>query len=308
MADLLADIGGLLGSHNTGNIAQNSTSRPNNTELNMNDFLQLMIVQLTNQTIDDAMDTGEMMNQFLQMQMITALSNMNDISVQSYANSLVGKVVTIGILQDNVLEEREIVVKGVGTYNGQQVIFGHDGNMYFLNQIMAVGRLPDENGNYTDQVTNPGPTEQDSYIYKDDDGKETTVFVGADGKAGTEDDWYYAAAGEDGEEEKAVFVGADKTPGTGDEWYYSEPGEDGEEEKVVYVGADGTPGTADDWYYAGTGEDGEEEKVIYVGEDGKAGTADDWYYAGEDGEDKKFVGPDGLPGTEDDVPEQQTDE
>ena len=58
MADFsMADIAGLMGV-GSGNLAQNSTSRPNNTELNMEDFLQLMIVQLTNQSIDDAMDTA----------------------------------------------------------------------------------------------------------------------------------------------------------------------------------------------------------------------------------------------------------
>lgn len=149
MADLLADIGSLLGTVNTGNIAQNSTSRPHNNELNMDDFLKLMIVQLTNQTIDDAMDTSEMMNQFLQTQMITTMSNMNDISIQSYANSLVGKLITVGILENNVLEERELYVMGTGTYNGQQVVFCSDGNMYFLSQIMAVGKLPNEDGSYS---------------------------------------------------------------------------------------------------------------------------------------------------------------
>ena len=239
MADLLADIGGLLGASNAGNIAQNSTSRPNNTELNMNDFLQLMIVQLTSQTIDDTMDTGEMMNQFLQMQMISTMANMNDISVQSYANSLVGKVVTIGILQDNVLEEREIMVKGVGTYNGQQVVFGHDGNMYFLSQIMAVGRLPDENGNYTDQVVNGGSSsEEEHYDYDvDGDGKDETVYVGEDGKPGTEDDWYYAEI--DGEV-RTVYAGEDKTPGTEDDWYYADTDGDGENEKVFIGPAQGT--------------------------------------------------------------------
>ena len=66
MADLLADIGSLLGT-NSADIVKNSTSRKGNTELNMDDFLQLMIVQLTNQTMDDTMDTGEMMNQMVQM-------------------------------------------------------------------------------------------------------------------------------------------------------------------------------------------------------------------------------------------------
>ena len=112
----------------------------------MQDFLQLMIVQLQNQTIDDTMDTSEMMNQMIQMQMVTAISNMTETSVQSYASSLVGKVVTIGIVTDKGLEEREVLVTGTGVMNGQQVIFGKDANgkveTYGLNQIMAVGQLP----------------------------------------------------------------------------------------------------------------------------------------------------------------------
>ena len=226
MASLMGDIGSYLGV-SSADIVKNSTSRKGNTELNMDDFLQLMIVQLTNQTIDDTMDTSEMMNQMLQMQMITALSNMNDISVQTYANSLVGKKVTIGVVHDNVLEERELFVYGTGTFNGQQVIFCEDGNMYYLSQIMAVGILPDENGNYT--INGSGGTEgpsgeEESYIYTDDDGKETTVYVGEDGKPGTEDDWYYAEV--DGEKKK-YFVGPDGVPGTVDD--------------IVYDGTQGAP-------------------------------------------------------------------
>lgn len=138
----MADIAGLLGAKNT-NVVKNSTSRPGNTELNMQDFLNLMIVQLQNQTIDDTMDTSEMMNQMVQMQMISAVSNMTETNIMSYAGSLVGKVVTIGIVNGNDLEEREIVVMGTGVLNGQQVIFGSDGKTYALNQIMAVGRLPE---------------------------------------------------------------------------------------------------------------------------------------------------------------------
>ena len=137
----MADISGLLGANAP--VAKNSTSRKGNTELNMEDFLKLMVVQLQSQTIDNAMDTSEMMNQMVQMQMITAITNMTETNIMTYASSLVGKVVTIGITDGNSLEEREILVMGTGMLNGQQVIFGSDGETYGLNQIMAVGRLPD---------------------------------------------------------------------------------------------------------------------------------------------------------------------
>ena len=161
MASILGDIGSLLGAY--GSITpEHSTSRKGNTELNMEDFLQLMIVQLTSQTIDDTMDTSEMMNQMVQMQMITAITNMTEVNVQSYANSLVGQIVTVGFVQGNTLEERVVQVMGTGTFNGQQVIFASDGNMYYLNQIMAVGVLPDENGKYPQlQGGAEDPSEED---------------------------------------------------------------------------------------------------------------------------------------------------
>lgn len=142
----MADIAGLLGTNISGITPTNSTSRKNNTELDMNDFLQLMIVQLQSQTIDNSMDTSEMMNQLVQMQMISAITNMTETNVMTYASSLVGKVVTIGIPTQDGLEEREVLVTGTGVMNGQQVIFGKDNTgkieTYGLNQIMAVGQLP----------------------------------------------------------------------------------------------------------------------------------------------------------------------
>ena len=182
MADFsMADIAGLLGASNDTK-ATHSTSRAKNTELNMEDFLQLMIVQLTSQTIDDAMDTSEMMNQMVQMQMISAITNMTESSVMSYASSLVGKVVTIGIVQDNKLEEREILVMGTGTMNGQQVIFGSDGKSYNLNQIMAVGRLPDENGKYPG--INGGGSDNEDNEDNETGGVGDTTDPGADGGDG----------------------------------------------------------------------------------------------------------------------------
>ena len=267
MASLMGDIGSFLGV-GSADIVQNSTSRKGNTELNMDDFLRLMIVQLTNQTMDDTMDTSEMMNQFLQMQMITALSNMNDISIQSYANSLVGKKVTIGVVNGDVLEERELFVYGTGTYNGQQVIFCEDGNMYFLSQIMAVGVLPDKDGNYTiggsGGTDGPGGTDGVDAPYECEvNGETRTAYAGADGIIGTEDDWYAVDTDGDGEEETFVFAGEDKKFGTEDDWYYA-TGEDGEVKKV-FVGPDGVPGTDDDYKdpeYDGTqgapGEDDDE--------------------------------------------------
>ncbi len=191
----MADIAGLMGA-GSGFRPENSTSRKNNTELDMQDFLQLMIVQLQNQTIDDTMDTSEMMNQMIQMQMISAISNMTETSVQSYASSLVGKVVTIGIVTDKGLEEREVIVTGTGVMNGQQVIFGKDskGNIetYGLNQIMAVGQLPPIEKPDEDEKPGEGEGEGDGSVDGPGEGGDVDKPEGggptppAEGSGGTE--------------------------------------------------------------------------------------------------------------------------
>lgn len=92
--------------------------------LDFTDFLQLMVAQLQNQTIDSAADTSDMLNQLVQMSVVqmmssvkTSLDNLTDASTMTYAASLVGKTVTVGAYDDkgNV---QEIVgtVTGTGTY------------------------------------------------------------------------------------------------------------------------------------------------------------------------------------------------
>lgn len=127
----------------SGNVAANKTSANDNTEIDMTDFLTLMVAQFTNQSMDATADTTDMLNQMVQMQMVTALSNMTDATVMMYAGSLVGKEVTIGQYNsDGELEEIVGTVTGTGVSGGDQVIFV-DGVSYYLSDIMAVGRLPE---------------------------------------------------------------------------------------------------------------------------------------------------------------------
>ena len=128
--------------------------------LDFSDFMQLMIVQLQNQTIDNATDTTDMMNQMVQMSVVqmlstvqTSIETLTDASTMSYAASLVGKTVTVGQYDaEGNITEVVGTVTGTGTYQGTHVIFV-DGEMYALNSIMAVGTLPeipDEGGDAGD--------------------------------------------------------------------------------------------------------------------------------------------------------------
>lgn len=142
----------------------NIQQKGDNTKLDMTSFIQLMITQLTNQGIDESVDTSDMLNQMIQMQMVEALANVTDASIMSYAASLVGKEITVGKYDsEGNLQELVGVVQGTGTKNGEQVVFVND-EYYYMNEIMAVGRLPakpeetekPDEDDKTDGVEKPG--------------------------------------------------------------------------------------------------------------------------------------------------------
>ena len=164
MSDLMQDIGSLYGEHVVGNKTIKVEKKGSNMDLDMIDFITLMITQMTNQGIDNTMDTSEMLNQMVQMQMIQSMVNMTDATMMGYAASLVGKEVTVGKYNGGKLEELVGTVTATGTKDGQQVIFIND-EYYYLNEIMAVGRLPEpeededdkvEGGDKPDEVEKPG--------------------------------------------------------------------------------------------------------------------------------------------------------
>ena len=98
--------------------------------LNFEDYLQLMIVQLQNQTIDNATDTTDMLNQLVQMSVVqmltsvqTSIDTLTDASTMSYAASLVGKTVTVGQYDaDGNLHEIVGQVTGTGNVHGDSII------------------------------------------------------------------------------------------------------------------------------------------------------------------------------------------
>ena len=168
MSDLMTDVGSLYGTHKTASGKEVTVAKKgSNLDLDMTDFIQLMITQLTNQGIDDTMDTSEMLNQMVQMQMITSMVNMTDAVTMNYSASLVGKNVTVGKYgSDGKLQEIYGEVTGTGTIDGQQVVFLDNKEYYLLSEIMAVGKLP--------------PKEED----KEEDGEKTEGAEGT-GNAGT---------------------------------------------------------------------------------------------------------------------------
>lgn len=167
------DLSNILGTAAPVKQATQSTNKKAGSSLDMTDFLTLMVAMFQNQDIDNAASTTDMMNQFVQMSVVQAITNIStlidDSTVLTYAASLVGKEVTIGETAGKEMIETLGTVTGTGTLNGQQVIFLDNGKSYYLNQILAVGRLPEikeevvpggeepEGGN-TGSTTDPGNT------------------------------------------------------------------------------------------------------------------------------------------------------
>ncbi len=156
IGDYMGDIAALqgLGAGSKTVTPKHATNDASSYSLDMQDFLELMVTSLKNQTMDSSMDPAEMMNQMVQMSVVEAITNISQLISDStsltYAASLVGKEVTIGQYNaSGKVSERPGTVTGTGTYGGEQVIFvdhndGKGPQTYYLSAIMAIGRVPDE--------------------------------------------------------------------------------------------------------------------------------------------------------------------
>ena len=173
----MTDASGVLGALQTELATKNSTSKTAGKDLTTDDFLVLLCAMFQNQDIDNTASTADMMNQFVQISVIQAVTDISslihDTSTLTYASSLVGKTVTIGMYEGNELKEIEGVVTGTGTLNGEQVIFIGD-DIYMLSDIMAVGKLPEvkdpekPDGEKPDGTDKPDNTEKPDGTNKPD--------------------------------------------------------------------------------------------------------------------------------------------
>lgn len=177
MAGYMGDITNYLsaGFTSAATAAKKSSASSGGYDLDMQDFLNLMVTELQCQSLDATADTSDMLNQMVMMQMVSALTNMTDASIMSYAASLVGKTVTVGVYDSQgILEEVVGEVTGTGSMGGEQVVFVND-KYYYMNQIMAVGTLP--KGENAEGVEGTDPVESKDDIWFQDDNTEPTQPV-----------------------------------------------------------------------------------------------------------------------------------
>ena len=178
-------------------------------ELDTETFLQLIVAQIQNQDVlgmgdsgSGGNNSGDYVNQLLQMTLVQSISDMMDMSMTSYAMSMVGKEVTVAKIDGANVEAVTGVVSGVSLY-GDEPILHVNGEQYKLSQLMTVGstepktdktealleeilkELRREDGSEEEETPPPSTDGDDSKTPPPTDGGETPP-PSTDGNGGSE--------------------------------------------------------------------------------------------------------------------------
>lgn len=159
------------------NYSQTTTSKTKSNTLSMDSFLVLMAQQLQNQDPMNPTSQDNYMMQLAQMAVVEAMTNMTQVSVSTYASSMVGKEVTVADYDSKGnIKVVTGTVTGVSLYYDEPVVYIGDKG-YTMSQIMSVGSVPTSSdsegeGSGTGEVE---PTEPDK---GSDTGTEETKPVG----------------------------------------------------------------------------------------------------------------------------------
>lgn len=142
-----------------------------NNSLTTMDFYTLLAAQLRYQDADNPMDTSEMMSSMVQTQMIQAITEMTSMNMTSYASSMVGKQVTVAVInsEGQYTGDKTGVVTGVVL--GDNPLVFVDGTAYNINQVVSIGEIPKKDDEKPDDSKDP--TEAPKDPVEGDDGEET---------------------------------------------------------------------------------------------------------------------------------------
>lgn len=124
------------------NYSQTTTSKTKSNTLSMDSFLVLMAQQLQNQDPMNPTSQDNYMMQLAQMAVVEAMTNMTQVSVSTYASSMVGKEVTVADYDSKGnIKVVTGTVTGVSLYYDEPVVYIGDKG-YTMSQIMSVGSVP----------------------------------------------------------------------------------------------------------------------------------------------------------------------
>ncbi len=109
-----------------------------NEALDMQDFLDLLVAQMTNQDAMNPMDNTEFMAQMAQFSSLQAMSDLSEMSMQGQVTSLIGKNVIVARYNNQgELEIQEGIVQKVTFFSGEARLYVNDEEFGYSN-IMEI--------------------------------------------------------------------------------------------------------------------------------------------------------------------------
>lgn len=152
----MADIS-VSGTTNPYSITALTAQQNDKNTLSITDFFQLMATQLQYQDPTSPMDNNELMAQMTQMAMVQSMTSMTEAieastatSAQTYAGSIVGKEVTVAVIEENSYgQEKPTGVKYAKVeyvnFTSGSPTFKVEGDPkeHPLSHLVGMGRVPD---------------------------------------------------------------------------------------------------------------------------------------------------------------------
>lgn len=131
-----------INAYNSGYQINNSTNdlkvQKGNESLNMQDFLNLLVAQMTNQDSMNPMDNTEFISQMAQFSSLQAMSDLTEMAMQGQATSLIGKNVVVADY-DNMGQMiiQEGIVQKVTIFGGETKLYVND-TEYSYSNVMEI--------------------------------------------------------------------------------------------------------------------------------------------------------------------------
>ncbi|WP_019229729.1 flagellar hook assembly protein FlgD [Sedimentibacter sp. B4] len=166
-----------INAYGTSGTSNLNISTKNSSALDMNDFLNLMVAQVTNQDSMNPMENTEFVSQMAQFSALQAMTDLTEISMQGQATSLIGKnVVMASYNSKGELEIQEGVVQKVTIHSGETKLFVNDIE-YDYSNVMEVKNESEETVTEMDIATQmlEGVNSIKNFLIKDETVDDSTI-------------------------------------------------------------------------------------------------------------------------------------
>ncbi len=110
----------------------------NNTNLSMNDFFELLVAELQNQSMLDPVDSSEFIGQMAQFSVLSQMNELSSVCQMSYAISLLGKKASVSSTDTSGSTKTVTGTVENVTYQSGSPCIEIDGTEYSLSDLLKV--------------------------------------------------------------------------------------------------------------------------------------------------------------------------